>query len=198
MCTGFRIFKLSESFWNRFKWILLDQEMNLEKKLIEKYWFFHVEKIFSEKVQKYFWDFVEFSMKKSNFLWKSIFKGNFDFSLKIRKNSQKYFWTFSKNIFSTRNNYYFLMNLFKKIISWSRRIRIKQFQNVSDSLKIRKLKDKKCSTEIRGFMVVSGVTLDLTMICKPVEHMETLWILLCYHRVVAVKINKNHQIWWIK
>ena len=34
------------------------------------------------------------------------------------------------------------MNVFLKFISWSRRIRIKQFQNVSGSLKIRKLKEK--------------------------------------------------------
>ena len=40
------------------------------------------------------------------------------------------------------------MNLFLKIISWSTRIRIKQFQNVSDSLKIRKLKNKKWLTEL--------------------------------------------------
>ena len=46
------------------------------------------------------------------------------------------------------------------------RIRIKQFQNDSDSLKIRKLKDKKCLTEIAGFVVVSAVTWDLTMIYK--------------------------------
>ena len=55
------------------------------------------------------------------------------------------------------------MRFFKKFISWSRRIDLKRFQNDSGSLKIRKLKDKKWSPEIRGFVVVSAVTWDLTM-----------------------------------
>ena len=42
---SFLIFKLPGSIWNRFKRILLDQEMNLEKKIIKKYWFFHVVKM---------------------------------------------------------------------------------------------------------------------------------------------------------
>ena len=44
----FLTLKLAESFWNRFRSILLDQEMNFEKKIIEKY-LFSVEKFYFEK-----------------------------------------------------------------------------------------------------------------------------------------------------
>ena len=50
---SFLIFKLPGSIWNRFKWILLDQEMNLEKKIIEKY-FFMSKKYFPKKFKTIF------------------------------------------------------------------------------------------------------------------------------------------------
>ena len=43
-------------------------------------------------------------------------------------------------------------------------MRLKQFQNDSDSLKLKKIKEKKFLTEIRRFVVDLGGTLDLTMI----------------------------------
>ena len=45
---SFLIFKLSESFWNRFKLILLDEEMNF-KKITKKYYFFMSKNDFSKK-----------------------------------------------------------------------------------------------------------------------------------------------------
>ena len=54
LCDRFLyLFKLSESFWNRFKWILLDQEYELlEKKKTSKNIYFIVEKLY---IQKMFW-----------------------------------------------------------------------------------------------------------------------------------------------
>ena len=42
----FLIFKLSESFWNHFKTTFLTQEMNFKKNLVEKIYFFVIEKYF--------------------------------------------------------------------------------------------------------------------------------------------------------
>ena len=56
----FLIFKLSESFWNHFKTTFLTQEMNFKKNLVEKIYFFVIE--------KYFWFFLiksKFRKKKS-------------------------------------------------------------------------------------------------------------------------------------
>ena len=52
----FDIFKLSESFWNRARSILLDEEMILEK-IIEKYLFFRLEKFSQKKFRKKNWNF---------------------------------------------------------------------------------------------------------------------------------------------
>ena len=71
LCARFRIFKLPESLWNRFKWILLDQEYVLEKKIIEKYYFFHVEKDFWKKICKIFENF-EISFRDSE-IFENIF-----------------------------------------------------------------------------------------------------------------------------
>ena len=51
----FLIFKLSESFWNCFILILLDQEMNFKKILIKKYLFFVEKNNFFEKSWNIFW-----------------------------------------------------------------------------------------------------------------------------------------------
>ena len=41
----FRLFTLPVSLWNHFRSILLDQEMNLKKIIIKKYWFFIFKKV---------------------------------------------------------------------------------------------------------------------------------------------------------
>ena len=56
-CTGHLTpivlpFKVSESFWNRFKMILLDQEMDFLKNSVEKKYFFLVEKWFWKNFSK--------------------------------------------------------------------------------------------------------------------------------------------------
>ena len=73
MC--FPRFKLPGAFRNRFKTILLDQEMNLKKNPIENIYFFLVEKLFQKKSWKIFGFFPIFkiSRKKSTFSKKSNF-----------------------------------------------------------------------------------------------------------------------------
>ena len=65
--TGFRTFKLSESLWNRFKTILLDQKMNFKKNPIEKYFFIMEKNDFEKKVRKKIENFDFFNWK-INFL----------------------------------------------------------------------------------------------------------------------------------
>ena len=56
-------FKVSESFWNRFKMILLDQEMDFLKNPVEKKYFFLVEKWFWKNVSKKNWFFRIFPQR---------------------------------------------------------------------------------------------------------------------------------------
>ena len=82
----FLAFKLPESLWNRFTSILLDQEMNLEKKIIEKYLFFLVE--------NQFWKKFRFFLK--------IFSISFrDFEISLI--TRYFFWNFSEIFFSDKN-----------------------------------------------------------------------------------------------
>ena len=145
---SFIIFKLPESFWNRFRSILLDQKMDFKKNLIEKYLFFVEKNNFFEKKLKIFRKTFTFSKNFSQDF--RFFQLKLSFWRKIESFS-KIFWTFSENIFSTWKNQYFSMIFFSKFISWSRRIHLKRFQNDSDSLKIRKLKEKSAGREFEVY-----------------------------------------------
>ena len=130
---------------------------HFEKKFEKVLKFFQKPNILAEmltKIRKMLENFQHFPTFFQH-LWKS-----FDF-LKFFQNVSNFFpkW------FLVKKNTFFDGIFFWKFISWSRRIVLKQFQNDSASLSARKLKDKKCFTEITGSVVVSAVTLDLTMIC---------------------------------
>ena len=119
LCTGFRIFKLSESFWNRFKWILLDQEYALEKNH-RKILNFSCRKIKFSK--KRFWKKFEKSKnlryfskcKKSQ----NFSKGNFDFSKGILK------FPLKKNNFFPHKNNIFSKSFFRNFIFRHEKINI--------------------------------------------------------------------------
>ena len=77
LCTRFRIFQPPESLWNRFKWILLDQEYVLEKKSSKNIIFFISKKTFEKKIWKIFEHF-EISFRDSE-IFENIFnQKNFD------------------------------------------------------------------------------------------------------------------------
>ena len=73
---GFPRFKLPGAFRNRFKTILLDQEMNFKKKIHRKTIFFSGRKTFSKKKLenfRFFFPIFKISRKKSTFSKKSNF-----------------------------------------------------------------------------------------------------------------------------
>ena len=120
--VGFRIFKLPESFWNRFRLNLVDQKMNLEKNWSKNIYFF-MKKIWSKKSKLIFSFFFRFQKMFKFFNEKSkilvlkisIFHWNFsDF-----EKSQKYvFSTFLIKKFSSRKKSgNFIFYLYKSKIS---------------------------------------------------------------------------------
>ena len=115
----FRIFKLPESFWNRFRTILLDQELNLKKKS-SKNIYFSWRNLILKNILWFFLVIFSKIMKKSLFFFKKTcfflnfidffeyFRENVDvfyvfswFSKKYHKKFTKYF---SKSNFSTIKN----------------------------------------------------------------------------------------------
>ena len=98
-----------------------DFEKNLEKKF-EKFRFFQLKNQFFQ---------VKFLLEK------------IDFSIEKIEISRIFFRDFFSKSFFSMMKKYFSMGFFFKFISWSRRIVLKRFQSDSDSLKQRKVKEKK-------------------------------------------------------
>ena len=111
LCARFLMFKLSESFWNRFKWILLDQEYVLEKKIIEKYLFFVEKFYFQKKNRKKIGTFLNFLWTKLKILKIENFEReknlkNYIFFSKFSNFKIFIFLKFWKSIFSTMKTYF--------------------------------------------------------------------------------------------
>ena len=130
---------------------------------IEKFCFFVVEKIFWKKNWNVFWKFFKIEKSKNvlKIFWTffRIWKFTFFLSKKI------YF--FSK-IFFDHKKLKFFDEIFLKFISCVRKVVLKWFQNDSDSLKIRKIKDQKYWSEIKGSVVIRAVALGCTIDIVPV------------------------------
>ena len=157
---SFLTFKLPESLGNRFRSILLDLEMNLEKKTSKNMYFF-LSKMDFETQFGFFLEIFSVSFRESGISLIACYKGNLTFP----KGNWKYFQKKSelcfKIHFRQEKIHIFRWFFSSKFISRSRRIDLNRFPSDSGSLKVRKLKEEKCLTEIRGSM---EVTLDLTMI----------------------------------
>ena len=112
--TCFLTFKLLELVWNRFKTILLNQEMNLKKIPSKKRSFFSDRTLFSKKCRTkkvFFFDFQKF--KKINIFDHQHFRKFWFFRKFKNENFQKKSKTnFFSKCFSTRKKCYFSMGFF--------------------------------------------------------------------------------------
>ena len=147
--VAFLGFNLPGALRNRFKMILLDQEMNF-KKIHRKKIFFSGRKIFSKKKLRkkvVFFSIFEFSEKIIIFekIKILIFSKMMIFSenSKIEKKTTFFLNFFFENIFRPEKNIFFRW-IFLKFISWSRRIILKRFLSAPGRLKPRKATRKKC------------------------------------------------------
>ena len=146
-------FWVLKSLWNRFQSIFLILELNLKKNPIGKY-FFIMEKndfenfdfqkkskslIFSIE-KSIFWS-KHFTWKNQFFYWK-----NENFELFLKSKIFKIIFLHDEKIFFD--------GIFFKFNSWPRRIVLKRFQSDSNSLKQKKVKEKKWLTEIRWYLVI--------------------------------------------
>ena len=109
-----RTYNTSETLWNHFKTILLDQEMNFKKNPVKKYFFILEKNNFEKKIEKNNIFFV--SQKISNlenfdFFEKSKFsRKNMKFS--ISKKNTDFFLTFFENIFRPEKKVFFRWDFF--------------------------------------------------------------------------------------
>ena len=121
--------------------------------------FFCGRKYFEKKSGIFFWKFFKHrKIEIQKMCWNFLdFFRNFEFWFFLKK-------IFFSKIFFDHKKLKFFGEIFFKFISCVRKIVLKWFQNDSDSLKIRKIKDQKYWTEIKGSVVIRAVTLDRTMV----------------------------------
>jgi len=144
-----RTFNTSETLGYRFKMILLDQEMDLKKNPIKKYFFILEKKIvWKKKSEKIFYFFV--SQKISNleildFSTSRHFREKIDI-FDFEKKKADFFQTFFWKKLSTRKKYFFSMGFFLKSISWLRRIVFKRFRSISEKIEVHNLPEENVLT----------------------------------------------------